>query len=38
MSYKSKFILDLFLLSECTAKFLKRLAAIVDLFPWLHIF
>ena len=34
--YKSKFILDSFLLCVSTAKFLRRLAAIVDLFPRLH--
>jgi len=35
--YESKFILDSFLLCVSTAKFLRRWAAIVDLFPRLHI-
>jgi len=36
-NYESKFILDSFLLCVCTAKILRRLAAIVDLFPWLQL-
>jgi len=35
--YESKFILDSFLLCVCTAKILRRLAAIIDLFPWLQL-
>ena len=35
-NYESKFILDSFLLGVFTAKKLRCLAAIVDLFPRLH--